>query len=576
MLGKRRRSTPYGTYGTYRTPQHVSQFRHLFDLNRIENPKYHDALIHMRPLVHKNLIQLSKNELPFEVAFRVPEHDYLRISMGRDNLHGKPTHMSYVDDLFKIPPCTPTQSEFSCFLDYLYPQWYASDRKSAFGYINHQLDHTHYKQIPIASFKKLWFLRLNIPMDELKSRYKFNGTGFTWNDIMRTSDGILETLKTRSSVDELSKFIDEMVHPDNPNPIDATFIQTFNEACDRLNATPEEYLNIATKISICGKFYTEKELNDTNWYKKVHKMLNEKGIKSSINDVVDVHDDHAFVRAFVIAVAHVDIMTPLSLQYMILKFLNRATSTTHVTPSDLKQRLKELCSKNNVNQSDLTALVEELHANDNPDKKKRRIDSLMKICNSYNVLAEVETNKHNFGIMNTELTQSLIMFFKEWYLKEVSTHSGKRTTMIHALVNNVNYSDIVQSEDAQRQIASMESSYGKMFRYSEMGADFEFALCLNVLLTHLYSDLNVAGYYMGQIMCNNMYGDGMLTTMNAELTLTQMSNSDPTLNYKVRKVKTTENGGHETGTDSEGGRRRRKKTIKRKQKRNQGNKTKRN
>jgi hypothetical protein len=120
----------------------------------------------------------------------------------------------------------------------------------------------------------------------------------------------------------------------------------------------------------------------------------------------------------------------------------------------------------------------------------------------------------------------------------------------------------------------MKSSYGNVFRHSSMEPDFEFALCLNILLNHLYPGSN-AGYYMGQVMCKDIYGDGMLTTMNAELTIHQGLNYDPTIGYKVRKVKKVENE-YETGSDNEGGRRRRRKTIKRKQRRTRGNKTKRN
>jgi hypothetical protein len=116
----------------------------------------------------------------------------------------------------------------------------------------------------------------------------------------------------------------------------------------------------------------------------------------------------------------------------------------------------------------------------------------------------------------------------------------------------------------------MITGYGNVFRHSNMKPDFEFALCLNILLHHLYPVSN-AGYYIGQIMCKD--GTGLLTTMNAELTIHQKLNYDRTIEYKVRKVKKSASG-FETGTDSEGGRRRRR-TIKRKQRRNRGNKTKR-
>jgi hypothetical protein len=557
-----------------------SQFRHLpLDVRIIQNPEYHEALRAIRPLVEQNLIRLTKNELPFEFAFRVPEHDYLGISMGRDNLHGKHIQMRYVDDMFKIPQCI-TQSELSCFLHHFYPQWYAANRNTAFIYIHPELNETHYRRMPLASFGNLRFLRLHLPIHELKSSLKFIGReAKTWSEVMITPHEILWILRTISTVTELSKFIDEMVKPDNPNPIDATFIRVFNEACDRLNVTDEkEYFKIATKISVCGKFYNEGEFQRTNWYKKVFGLLHKTEIIASIDGIVDVH---AFVNAFMIAVAHVDIITPLSLQYIMLQFMNRAISPTPTNMAQpkleqLKHQLKQLCRKDNVTQSELAGVVELLHGTESSDKKKSRIDSLMHIWNSYNVLAEVETNKHNFGIMNTILTRALIQFFQQWYLKEVkpvsvSSEGDNVTTMFHALVDNINYVDIIpQSTHALNQIELMKSSYGNVFRHSSMEPDFEFALCLNILLNHLYPGSN-AGYYMGQIM---LYGDGMLTTMNAELTIHQGLNYDPTIDYKVRKVKKSASG-FETGSDSEGGRRRRK-TIKRKQRRTRGNKIKRN
>lgn len=319
---------------------------------------------------------------------------------------------------------------------------------------------------------------------------------------------------------------------------------------------------------MCGKFYTEGEFFGTNWYNKVFKLLHTKGIIPSIDGISDVH---AFVHAFIIAVAHVDIITPLSLKYIMLQFMNKAILPTPTNMAQhLKQQLKQLCSKDNLHQSEITSVVELLHPTESSDKKSSRIHSLMQIWNSYNVMAEVETNKYNFGIMNTTLTRALISFFKHWYLKEVSTEGGEVTTMFHALVNNIKYAVMNQSDKALNKIKHMITGYGNVFRHSNMEPDFEFALCLNVLLHHLYPGSN-AGYYIGQIMCKNP--SGWLTTMNAELTIHQKLNYDPTIDYKVRKVKKSASG-FETGSDSEGGRRR-KKTIKRKQLRKRGNKTKR-
>lgn len=539
----------------------MSRKCHSFDLEIIQNPEYHKALSVIRPLVEQNLISLTKNELPFEFAFRVM----------KKNMDVTPRQIRYVNDMFKIPPSIILPPEVSCLLHHFYPQWYAANRNTAFIYIHHELNETHYRRMPLTSFGNLRFLGLHLPIHELKRSFGFIGKDArTWDDVMRTPDDTLESLRTISAVDALSSFIDGMVKQDNPTPIDATFIHVFNEACDRLNATPEEYLNIATKISICGKFYTIDEFLRTNWYNKVFQILSKTGIIASIDGISDVH---AFVHAFMIAVAHVDIITPLSLQYIMLKFMNRAISPTptNITQPELeklKQQLKQLCSKDNLHQSELAGVVELLHPTENHDAKSSRIHSLMEIWNSYNVLAEVETNKDNFGIMNTALTRSLIAFFQKWYLKEVLTEGGEVTTMFHVLVNNIKYADVKQSDDALNKIKHMITGYGNVFRHSNMEPDFEFALCLNILLNHLYPDSN-AGYYIGQIMCKNP--SGLLTTMNAELTIQKGLNYDPTIDYKVRKVKKSASGFE---TDSEGGRRRRK-TIKRKQRRKRVNKTKR-
>jgi hypothetical protein len=535
----------------------------LFDLKRIQNLEYHNALSVIKQQVEPNLIRLTKTELPFEVAFRVPENEYLGISMGRDNLHGTPIHMSYVDNLFKIPPCI-TQTELSCFLHHLYPQWYASNRNTAFIYIDPHLNETHYRQMPIASFGDLHFLRLTMPVNALKSSLKFIGSSIpkTWNEVMVTPPNILESLRAITHENALSLFIDEIFHQDNLTPIDAVFIQALNELCVRLNVKCKTYYKIATKISICGEFYTESKFHSTRWYIKVFNILQSTG--GVIGNIIDVN-------AFFIAVAHVDIITPLSLQYMFLRFVD-AASPMEQPSALLMQQLKQLCSKENLKQSEIADIVERLHATDDSDKKKSRIDSLMQLWSSYNVLVEVKTNEHNFGIMNTALTRALIQFFQQWYLKEVSVSSEGVTTMFHALVNNINYVDIDQSEDALNQIKFMQSSYGNVFRHSSKEPDFEFALCLNILLNHLYSGSN-AGYYMGQVMCKDIHGSGMLTTMNAELTIPQGLNYDPKINYTVRTVRKIDNG-YETGPDSEGGRRR-KKTINIKQRRKRGNKTKR-
>jgi hypothetical protein len=50
----------------------------------VKNPEYIRALDEFRPSIEQHLIALSVHELPDGAAFRIPEHDYLGISMNKE------------------------------------------------------------------------------------------------------------------------------------------------------------------------------------------------------------------------------------------------------------------------------------------------------------------------------------------------------------------------------------------------------------------------------------------------------------------------------------------------------------
>ena len=139
-------------YGTDEHKRKLFQLFHAETANIQKNKEFTAALNAIRPLIEGNLIQLTADHLPFEAAFRVPEHSYLGISMDRDSLHGQAINMPIVNQLFQISSCEG--EELSCFLTYLYPQWYASEKNASFEYISRELYKTQYKRIPLDSFTK--------------------------------------------------------------------------------------------------------------------------------------------------------------------------------------------------------------------------------------------------------------------------------------------------------------------------------------------------------------------------------------------------------------------------------------
>jgi hypothetical protein len=553
-------------YGTDEHKSNLFQLFHADDAKVKQNKEFIDALNAIRPLIERNLIQLTADHLPFGAAFRVPEHSYLGISMSKDSLHGQAINMSIVDDLFQISQCGSSGEDLSCFLTYLYPQWYASEKNASFAYISSQLNKTHYKIIPLESFTKstLRFLKLTLPVYELKSVSGFlPGFQGTWDSLMATPREIVHQLTQVSSHDELSRLIQTVIG--QGVPLDGNFFRTFAGTCDQLNITFTQYeLFIQEMFQLqdikMNQLMIESRFITTYWYKNVVTKLMTAGI-SVTNDPANK------VYAFILAVALVDVITPLYMQHIVSKFVHTIilTADEHGLSDENVKDLKDL-SRRNPSSDQITDKVHELSSRLalNDADKQTLVKNLFNLSFSYNVISEVERNKMNFGIMNIELTNALIDFFKTWYLKDIII-SDIPTRMLDALITGYEAepnSTVEEPYDDGR----MRMMYGTSFRNSEQYVDFDFALCLNILLFQLFPN-KVAGYYLGQSIRLRSVRHNIknIGTMNAELTMTQLYNQLD-MKYNVRSVKRV---GNEFETQSEsdgGGRRRRKRTRRKRQK----------
>lgn len=567
-MSKRQHTYQHIGVPEYGTDEHKSNLFKLFhadDAKVKQNKGFIDALNAIRPLIERNLIQLTADHLPFGAAFRVPEHSYLGISMSKDSLHGQAINMSRVNDLFQISQCGSSGEDLSCFLTYLYPQWYASEKNASFAYISSQLNKTHYKIIPLESFtkSKLRFLRLTLPIYELKSVPGFlsSANQDTWDSLMSTPPEIVHQLTQVSSHDELSQLIQTVIG--QGVPLDGNFFRTFAGKCDQLNITFDDYeLFIQEMFKLqdikMNQLMIESRFITTSWYKNVVTKLMTAGI-SVTNDPADK------VYAFILAVALVDVITPLYMQHIVSKFVHTIIRKAHVhglSDENVKD-LKDL-SRRNPSSDQITDTVNRLSSSLSSlsgDTKQTLVKNLFNLSFSYNVISEVERNKMNFGIMNIELTNALIDFFKTWYLKDINI-SDYSTRMLDALITGYEGEDSLVEKPYHD--GMMRMMYGTSFRNSEQYVDFDFALCLNILLFQLFPN-KVAGYYLGQSigLRSVRHNINNIGTMNAELTMTQLYNQLDMM-YIVRSVKRVGND-FETQSESDGGGRR-KRTRRRRQK----------
>lgn len=547
-------------YGTDTHKYKLFELFHADDANIKQNKEFIEALDRIKPLIERNLIQLTDEHLPLKAAFRVPEHSYLGISMDKHSLYGQAINMPIVNDLFKTSPCEKGE-ELSCFLTYLYPQWYASEKEASFGYISGELEKSHYKIIPLDSFTKsgLHFLKLTLPVYELKSVPGFlPGFQGTWDSLMTTPPEIVHQLKQVSSHDKLSQLISTVIGQDVS--LDGNFFRTFAGMCDQLNITFDEYETFIKDIFMfqphdikMHQLMIKERFTTTSWYERVVTKLG----------TVSIPDDK--VHAFILAVALVDVITPLYMQHIVSKFVDTASRTVGedgLSEANVKEDLKDLC-RQNPSSDQIADKVNEIQSLSslNEDTKQTLVKNLFKISNSYNVISEVERNKMNFGIMNIELTNALIDFFETWYLKDIhisESGSSKPTSssMLDALTQGTPKSKF-QVQLSNGIARGMRKMYGTSFRISDQVEDFYFALCLNILLFQLFPN-KVAGYYLGQSVGLQPFlrQDNRIGTMNAELTMTQLYNQNMT--FAVRSVKRKDNRFDTAATDSDGGGRRKR------------------
>lgn len=550
----------------YGTDEHKGKLFELFHAKNApikKNQAFIKALEGIKPLIERNLISLTTDHLPFGAAFRVPEYSYLGISMDKQSLHGQAIYMNIVDNMFQISPCGASGEDLSCFLTYLYPQWYASEKNAAFGYISSGLEKTHYKTIQLESFSKskLHFLRLTLPVYELKSVPGFlPDFQDTWDSLMTTPPEIVKALNEVLSHDTLSEFISRVIS--ESHYLDGNFFRTFTRKCDQLNITFDDYelfikemfqsqdSSGMTATIKMHELMIESRFITTSWYKNVVTKLRTAGVSDSV-----INDPDDKVYAFILAVAYVDVITPLYMQHIVSKFVKVVKVPELGLSDDELNDLKDLCRQSSSSDQISNKINQlESFSSLNDDSKQSLVNSLLRISNTYNVVSEVERNRMNFGLMNIELTNALINFFETWYMKNIRI-SGVTTRMLYALITGSGFEVVSFVNEIPN---GMRRMYGTSFRTSEQEDDFYFALCLNILLFQLFPN-QVAGYYLGQSIGLRPYNYlNRIGTMNAELTMTQLYNQLD-MEYIVRSVKRKGNNDFETQSDSgfDGGRRKR-------------------
>lgn len=542
----RRETTESINKHSYGSIHHKKQFLRRLDSKQIKNPTYHAELEAIRKLVTDNLVTLTDSELPDGFAFRIPEKEYLGISMGRHSLHGKVTYMNYADNIFLLEPCRENMEQLACYFTYLYPQWYASNRNASFVYANGITG--HYKRIPVSSLQPFQFLKLTTPLTLLKqspTSLNVQNVGFIWNDLMTTPKHVIEDVKNVQNLEDLSTLITKLTggHNGNDTPIDSHFVDAFLTTCERLNLSYNQYSSLSEKIiNKCDTYVNETPFKTTNWYYTVKKILNANGI-----EFTTIYTDQVYT--LILSVALVDIVMPLSLHRNILKYVEYAVDGmseqekqafyTHPEKSEALQTLKHYCLSPSTKSDDVVKFVKEINPVAVASGDERRFKNMETVKMKCDISMELKANKHNFGLMNVKLTQALIHFFERWYL----TSTKKWSTMLTELYSgNTSNPAPIQPYEHSKMVERLYSSYGMLYRNSDTETDFEFALCLNILLCHLFppsSSNTPVGYYVGQVASAHMQRNGfMISSMNAELTLAQGIKPE---NYEVRKVTFREN-----------------------------------
>ena len=291
-------------------------------LSNVKTPEYIRALDEIRPFIEQHLITLSTNELPDGAAFRIPERDYLGISMNKENLKGKSQTIEYIGNVLEIEPCRKQQDQLSCYLPYLYPYWYASSKNASFVYAEGRS--THYKRLSIDDMKHFRFLKLSTSMIDLKQK-------FDWDALMTTPQDVIDALNAIQDYDSLHAFMTSVTNPeaDRLIPIDSKFMNIFIKKCKKLELVMTfEQFNATKKLIIDSTgALTDPILRSSNWHKIILKILQRNGMMHLTEEM----------RGLITCVAYFEILTPLGMRFWSLYFF-RVEHTIENPVSELMHR----------------------------------------------------------------------------------------------------------------------------------------------------------------------------------------------------------------------------------------------
>lgn len=514
---------------SFGTRPHIEMFLRTLGLSNVTNHEYIRALDEIRPFIEPHLITLSTNELPDGAAFRIPERDYLGISMNKENLKGKSQTIEYIGNVLEIEPCQ--QDQLSCYLPYLYPYWYASSKNASFVYAEGRS--THYKRLPIDDLSRFRFLKLSTSMIDLKQK-------LGWDALMTTPQDVIAQLNAIQDYESLHGFMTQVTNPeaDRPIPIDSNFMNIFIEKCKKLELvmTFEQFNATRNLIINSTGILTDPILSSSNWHKIILKILQSNGI-------VDLTEE---MRGLITCVAYFEIVTPLAMRHWTLNYIRivmqgvpldtlLVQNPQYGDGKPLLEILEKYCKNPILTATEKTEIK---RINPNPNVN---FSALGNCKQSYDTLFEHTVNISNCGIMNYKLTEQILGFMRAWFLNGATSNINKLFGVMES-----------RPYKFETVYAQMMENYGKMYRKSTPDTDLIFATCVNLLLFHLFPQNTPVGYYLGQCIVVTFYqnkGYNKYSSMNAELTLARSAN---VRNIGiVRKLTFTESGGYDTADDSD-------------------------
>ena len=516
---------------SFGTRHHIEAFLRTLGLSNVKTPEYMSALDKIRPSIEQHLITLSENELPDGAAFRIPEYDYLGISMNKENLKGKSQTIEYIGTVLEIEPCRKQQDQLSCYLPYLYPYWYASSKNASFVYAEGRS--THYKRLSIDDMKHFRFLKLTTSMIDLKRK-------LGWDALMTTPQDVIDALNAIEDYDSLHAFMTTLMNPeaeaDRLIPIDSTFMNMFIKKCKELELvmTFEQFNATKNLIIDSTGALTDPILRSSNWHKIILKILQRNGMMHLTEEM----------RGLITCVAYFEILTPLGMRFWTLYYVKGVMQGVQLETlleqnpqygngKPLLKVLKKYCMNPKITEMEKTEINRI-----NPNVKWKYIRDCKQ---SYDTMFEHMVNKSNCGIMNYTLTTQILGFMRRWFLNGATSNLNK-------LFGVMEY----RPYKFETVYAQMMENYGNMYRESTPDTDLIFATCVNLLLFHLFPQNTPVGYYLGQCIVASKYGTGLkyskYSLMNAELTLARSANIR---NIGIVRKLTFTDSGHETSPETE-------------------------